>query len=158
VRRVNVPFRGAAARLELPFGVSEGPKIDQGANLALWAEAVLMPTAWVTDTRVRWEPVDDQSARLAVPFGGQTQTFLVRFDGETGMLLRMESMRYKGEDSEARTPWINEVLEWSDLDGRHLPVDVSLTWGDEGSPWARLRAESVVYNADVATYITQRGP
>jgi hypothetical protein len=42
-------FVDGAARLELPFGVSEGPQVDQGANLALWAELVWAPAVWLTD-------------------------------------------------------------------------------------------------------------
>jgi hypothetical protein len=155
---VNEFYLDGTARLEVPGGVSEGAQIDQGANLALWAEAIWMPSVWVTDPRVRWEPIDDQSARLIVPFGGQEETFIVRFDPDTGLLRLMESMRYKGEDDDTKTLWINEVLEWDDLNGRTLPRQASLTWLDEGSPWATLRTDEVLYNADVATYVKQKGP
>ena len=68
VMKVNEHYLDGRSRLELPFGVSEGPKVDQGANLALWTEAVWMPAVWVTDPRVRWEAVDEYSAVLVVPF------------------------------------------------------------------------------------------
>lgn len=112
---VNEFFRDGTARLELPVGVSEGAHIDQGANLALWAEAIWMPSVWITDPQVRWEPVDDQSARLTVPFANQEETFIVRFDPVTNMLRLLASMRYKGADSGTKTLWINEVLEWVDV-------------------------------------------
>lgn len=59
---VREVFRDGAARLELPFGVSTGANVDQGANLALWAQAVWMPGLWVTDPRVAWQAADEHTA------------------------------------------------------------------------------------------------
>ena len=156
--RVNEWFVDGHGRLDLPMGTSEGPQIDQGANRALWAEAVWMPSVWVTDPRVTWEPVDDHTARLSVPFGTERERFTVSFDPATGMLVRLESMRFKGESDEARTGWVNEVVEWGEADGAAVPQRTTVVWADEGTPWAQLRTESVVYNAPLEDYIGASGP
>ena len=41
--------------MEIPMGVFEGEKINQGANLGLWSENVWMPAVFLTDPRVQWE-------------------------------------------------------------------------------------------------------
>jgi hypothetical protein len=155
---VNEWFTDGTGRLELPFGDFQGSKIDQGGNLALWAEAVFMPSVWVTDPQVRWEPVDDRSARLLVPFGDETETFDVTFDADTGLLRRMESMRFKSETAAAKTLWVNEVLEWGEIDGRPTAISTTVGWADERSPWARLRTEDLLFNADLTRYIRAEGP
>lgn len=155
---VNEWYLDGAGRMELPFGVVEGPNTDQGANLALWAEAVWMPSVWVTDPRARWEPIDDNSARLAVPFRGATETFNVTFDPDTGLFTRMESRRFKSEDTASKQEWINEVVEWGEVDGHPTPLRTTVAWGDEPSPWAQLRTEGLLYNADLTTYIGASGP
>lgn len=146
VMKVNEYYVNGAARLELPFGVAEGAKVDQGANLALWAEAVWMPAVWVTDPRARFEPVDEHTAELVVPFGDAEERIVLRSDPETGLLQEMQSMRYKGEESETQTLWLNEVGGWGRIDGWPVPRFVAIAWGDEASPWAVLTTEEVAYN------------
>jgi hypothetical protein len=155
---VNEWFLDGSARLELPFGVMQGPKVDQGANLALWAEAGWFPAIWLTDHRVRWEPVGADSARLLVPFGDGSEELTVTFDRATGLLQRMESMRFKGEEAATRTGWSNEALDWAELDGLTVPMTTTVTWEDESTPWARLRTEALLLNADLDRYVTARGP
>lgn len=150
VMTIDETFVGGAARLALPFGVTENePKVDQAANLGLWAEAVWFPAVWLTDERVRWEAVDATTALLAVPFGDATERFVARFDPDSGRLRLLESMRYRDADAETKTLWLNEVLRWDAVDGHTLPVRSALTWFDEGRPWAWWTVEEVVYNTDV---------
>lgn len=155
--KVNEHFLNGKARLELPFGVSEGEQVDQGANLALWAEAIWMPSLWVTNPQVRWEPADENSAILVVPFGEEEERFTVTFDAESGLLLSMESMRYKATDSPNKTLWVNEVVEWGQLGSYLQPIHANVTWMDEGTPWARFQTLEVVYNTDVTSYIQISG-
>ncbi len=155
---VNEWFIDGSARLELPFAAVEGPRTDQGANLALWAEAGWFPSIWLTDARTTWEPIDATSARLIVPFGDGTEEITLTFDPDTGLLQRMESMRFKGEEDETKTLWLNDALDWETLDGVTVPMTTTVTWADEGTPWARLRTEEMILNADLDGYLEADGP
>ena len=149
--KVKEVYERGWARLELPFGVSEGPQVTQGANLALWGEAIWFPSIWVTDSRVRWERMDEETAVLVVPYGDyneMSQRFVARFDPDTGLLRFLESMRYKGEESEEKTLWINEVTEWGTLRGEMAATEAEVTWFDEGTPWATFDVEEIIYVAE----------
>lgn len=158
VMKINEFFLDGESRLELPVGVVENePKVNQAANLGLWAEAAWFPSVWVTDPRVRWEPVDEVTALLVVPFGREEDRFTAHFDPETGLLHKLESMRWKDAADEEKTLWTNEVVEWNTVDGYTVPTVASLTWADEGTPWAVFRVDELVYNVGVKDYIRVRG-
>jgi hypothetical protein len=79
--------------------------------------------------------------RLIVPFGDVTETLTVAFDPATGLLARMESLRFRDETDAPKVRWTNDAHGWDELDGVSVPLRTSVTWADEGTPWARLQTE-----------------
>ncbi len=156
--KVNERYLEGHTRLELPFGVVENdPKVDGAANQGLWGETMFYPAAFLTYPGVRWEAVDEASARLYVPFGAQEQIFTVSFDPQTGMIQRMETLRYRDEKAGALR-WWGELITEQDEEGLPLRTSFTVTWEDEGTPWLKAELEEVVFNSDVREYIQQRGP
>lgn len=153
----NEHYLDNKGRLEISIiGVDEGEHIDRAANMGLWAESVWLPAIWVTDPRVRWEPVDDHTAVMVVPFGAEEQHMLVRFDPDTGMVAFIEAMRHRDTPQE-KSLWICQSLDWGMVNGHTLATKGAITWFDQGYAWAVFEVEEVVYNVEVDEYIRARG-
>jgi hypothetical protein len=158
--RVNEWYLDDHARLALPFGqVAQEPKVDQGANLALWGEeAFWLPSVLFADPRVRWEAIDAKRARLIVPAGSTEDSFTATFDEQTGLLRRLEAMRYRSATDTAKIPWQIEASGWQTFNGLRVPSGAAVTWMDEGTPWLVMTLEDVAYNVDVSQYVRSSGP
>jgi hypothetical protein len=159
VMKVNEGYIDGASFFEGPMGkYYDDANSNQGANLALWAEAVWFPALWVTDLRARWEPVDEHTALLYVPYEEGEENFLVRFDSQTGLIDMMEAMRYRDPgEGKPKILWIARTEASQQVAGTKINSASSVIWLDQGKPWAYFNLEELVYNVDVSTYIRQRG-
>lgn len=156
--KVNEHYLDGHARMALPFGIIENePRVDMAANLGLWGESVWLPSIFITDSRVRWEAIDDNTARLVVPFEDGEDSFTVVFNPETGLLEHMTALRYKEADSEQKIPWQLDILDWGRYQGFLLPSRAAVTWMDEDTPWLIMEMEDVAFNVDVSDYIRAEG-
>jgi hypothetical protein len=158
IMRVNERYLEGTGIMELPFGIEKGPQIDQGANLGLWAETLWLSPVYLTDPRVRWEAVDEETALLFVPFGDEEQQFVARFDPDSGRVEILEAMRYRGTESSEKTLWINQAVTWAEVDGYPTAEVSTATWLDDGQPWAEFMIEDLRVNVDVSDYIQAKGP
>lgn len=157
--RVNERYIDGVSLLEMPFATYEDDaSTNQGANLALWAEAAWFPAIWLTDGRVRWQAVDEHTALMFVPFEDQEENFVLRFNPDTGLLDSMEAMRYReAGDGAQKILWITRSMPGPTIAGTPLSAVGAAIWLDQGRPWAVFTLEDVVHNVDVSTYIRQRG-
>jgi len=158
--KVNERYLDGKSLFEVPVigSIDDDLSTNQAANLAIWAEAAWFPSIWVTDPRVRWESVDDHTALLFVPFEDREETFVMRFNPDTGLLDSMEAMRYRDSGPDAKKIlWITRNEPGPTLEGTPLSAVGSATWLDQGQPWAVFKLEEAVYNVDVQGYIRQRG-
>lgn len=160
VLRVNESYLDGESLIEIPLiGTDSGPKVEQAANLGMWAElAAAAPAALVTDGRVSWRSVAAHRATLVVPLGAAGRDeFDATFDPDTGALDALQAWRYRSSKDDAKVLWTAKNLPGAMVPGTSLPAVGSATWADQGKPWAVFTTEDVRFNVDVSDYLRQRG-
>jgi hypothetical protein len=158
VLTVNERYVDGTSLLEIPIvGKDSGPKVEWSANQGMWAESWQFPALFVTDPRVKWLPVDDETALLVVPFKDTTQQFVVRFDPKTALPTWTETMRYHASNSVAQTLWMTHADAYGMLGGVLTNTVGSATWMDDGKPWAVFTLEDARFNVDVSAYVRGSG-
>lgn len=161
--RVNESWIDGISNFRIPFiGASDNdPQVNDSANLGLWAEMTFLPSVFLTDPRVHWLPLDDDTAILEVPYApadgpASTQRFIARFDPASGLLRYLETMRFRSADNPNRILWITETLAYDRTSpASHGPVVTkgSVTWFDQGAPWAYFMPERYQINLEVDTLL-----
>ncbi len=159
IMQVNETFLNWHSRLALPFGVVEDePQVDEAANLGLWSETMMFPGVYLSTTGVRWEAIDGETAHLIVPFKDKEDVFTVFFNAETGLIDKMEALRWRNAGDAQKTRWQAQAKEWGQVLGWQMPTLFAAQWMDEGSPWLIARIEDVSWNVDVSESIQSDGP
>ncbi len=158
IMRVNEYFLDFRSRLALPFGVVEDePQADEAANLGMWSETMMFPGVYLSTTGVSWEEVGEHTARLIVPFKDQENAFTVFFNEKSGLIDKMEALRWKNPGDPEKTRWQAQVKEWGNVLGWQMPILFAVQWMDEATPWLVARVEDVAWNVDISEQMTVEG-
>lgn len=141
-------YVGGHGKMVTPVGEFEGDKIDQGANIVNWLEVLAVPGVLATSEGVRWEPVDENSARLVFPLKDAEDSVVVHFDPKTGAPAQVTAQRYKDADTAAKKLlWTAGMRDRKVLGGLQVSGEVDALWEGADKPWATFGYTDVWVNA-----------
>lgn len=125
----------------------KGDKLDHGTLIRYLGELVWYPT-FALNPMVKWETIDDYSAKATLSINGTTGSGTFYFD-DNGQFIRFETMRYLGADADAKKyNWIMKVDGYDTFEGIQIPSSMSATWVlDDGEwTWLKLKIADIRYN------------
>ena len=105
------------------------PEAAQGELMRFFAEAAWYPTALLPSQGVRWESVDDNSAKATLKDGETTLTMLFRFD-ENGLIesVRAEARGRIVGGAVIPTPWEGRWSHYEFHGGMLIPLEGEVAW------------------------------
>ena len=103
--------------------------VAQGELMRFFAEAAWYPTALLPSQGVRWEAVDDRSARATMVDGTLRLTLLFRFDDQ-GLIesARAEARGRTVGKAIVKTPWEGRWSDYQVHDGMRVPMAGEVAW------------------------------
>jgi hypothetical protein len=123
-------------------------EMAQGELMRFLAEAPWYPTALLPSQGVRWEAVDEDSARATLADGDLAVTLLFRFD-ETGLIasVRAQSRGRTVQRAIVPTPWEGRWWNYELRDGMRVPLEGEVSWLLPGGakPYWRGRLVRLIY-------------
>ena len=129
---------------------AQGPELSESALLRLLGEIFWFPTAFLDRSYVRWQAVDDKTARAHIEIDGLKTEALFHFDPE-GQFLKVTGLRYRNvEGRNVLTPWTGISSDFREVDGVKVPFKMEAIWNlPEGDfPCIRFEIETIEYNVD----------
>lgn len=123
-------------------------EMAQGELMRFLAEAPCYPTALLPSQGMRWEAVDEGSARATLTDGDLAVTLLFRFD-ETGLVASVAA-EARGRTVQGKvvpTPWEGRWWRYETRDGMRVPLEGEVSWLLPGGakPYWRGRLVRLIY-------------
>jgi hypothetical protein len=102
------------------------PENNQGELLRFLAEATWYPTALLPSQGVRWDAIDDTSARATLTDGATTVSLVFQFNAEGAIATCRAEARYR--DKVTAMPWCGRFWEYSVRNGMLIPLEGEVGW------------------------------
>ncbi len=102
------------------------PEANQGELLRFFAEAPWYPTALLPSQGVRWEAINDTSARATLTDGATTVSVVFQFNAEGTIDRFRAEARYR--DKLTAMPWAGRLWEYSVRNGMLIPLEGEVGW------------------------------
>ena len=105
------------------------PEIAQGELLRFLAEAAWYPTALLSGQGVRWEAIDDHSARAVLCDGNASVSAVFHFDAD-GLISRVfcEARHRTVKGQSVPTPWQGRFWDYERRGGMLIPLSGEVSW------------------------------
>ncbi|HKJ66399.1 MAG TPA: DUF6544 family protein [bacterium] len=131
----------------VPVVDATGPEMDQGTLVRFLNEMMWFPSAALNDY-MRWEAIDDTSARATMEYQGVSGSAVFSFD-QNGEMTNMVADRYRSVDDRFElAQWATPIEESREFGGIRIPCKGEGVWNPDSGDFSYIRVEitDIEYN------------
>ncbi|KJS06924.1 MAG: hypothetical protein VR77_03060 [Flavobacteriales bacterium BRH_c54] len=123
-------------------------KVNQATLQRYLAEIVWFPSASLSQY-IKWEAIDDYSARATMEYKGTKGSGEFHFDKE-GNFEKFVAMRYQDSNAIKPTKWTVISTRTEERNGIKIPIECEASWEMENGKWTwlKLRITDIQYNVN----------
>lgn len=133
----------------LPIVNAKGPEIDQSSMIRYLAEIVWFPYAAVSHY-IRWEEVDELTARATITYAGISASALFRFNEEGDFISLTAKRYYSAKGRTTLEDWLVETEPGACqiFEGIRIPDRLQVTWLLKSGrfTWFLLKVTDIKYH------------
>jgi hypothetical protein len=124
---------------------AKGEPYNQGELLRWLGESVLYPTNFLPGERLKWFPIDTNTAKLTFNYKGLSLFFNITFN-EIGEITELETKRYMNEKK--LETWVIKATNYNELNNVIIPTAFDVLWRLEKGDfsYAKFNITEVEYN------------
>jgi hypothetical protein len=128
------------------------PELNQGELLRFFAEAAWYPTALLPSQGVRWEAIDDTSARGTLIDGATTASLVFRFNSE-GMIdsIRADARYGVFGGKMMAMPWVGRFCDYTVQHGMSIPLKGEVEWERPDGAWLYYKGQVTTIDYEFAS-------
>ncbi|PQJ80949.1 hypothetical protein BTO18_07290 [Polaribacter porphyrae] len=136
-------------------GANNNEKVNQATLQRYLAEIVWFPSAALSKY-IKWETIDDYSARATMEFKGTKGAGVFHFD-QNGNFEKFVAMRYQDSNAIKPTEWTVISTRTEERNGIKIPIECEASWKLEKGKWTwlKLKITDIQHNVEempVANY------
>ena len=102
------------------------PEMNEAELQRYLSETPWFPTALLPSAGVRWEGIDDRTARATIEDGDVSATGVFHFD-EDGHISQLTAERYR-QDVDGTAPWVGDYRAYEERAGIRIPTEAEVSW------------------------------
>lgn len=127
--------------------IENDPKLNISTLQRFLGEICWFPTAALSPY-IKWEPIDDYSAKATMFYGETTGSAVFYFD-EKGALTKFVAFRFKDISDPEPKEWVAKVIETETVNGIKVPTKLEASWilEDGEFTWYKFEICDLKYNS-----------
>ena len=137
-------FINGKGRFVMGSNKREGINVSRGQKLTMWTEAVWLPSAFATETDIKWKKLPEKEIinQIRIPFQDTLYALNIKINPNNHYIESIYGERQRGKGGQTAT-WRINYSQWKTFHQVTIPTKISVSWDDQEEPWSEFHVAGI---------------